>query len=98
MTNDALLRAGVVGDHDLTLLKRPPRHPFMAKRAKLSCVGRDDHLEIFRVIRAGCRSLERTENVALPAGTVTHLAFNDLPDVGAVVHAIGPFRGLLRMA
>ena len=92
VTNNALLRPGVVGDHDLTLLKRPSRQPFMAQRAKLSGVGRHDHFEILRVIRAGSRSFERATNVSLAAGAVTHLAFNNLSDVGAVVHAIGPFR------
>ncbi|MGB8398493.1 hypothetical protein [Bradyrhizobium sp.] len=98
MTDSALLRPGVVGDHDLTLLQRSPRQPFMAKRAKLSGVGRNDQLEIPRVIRAGSRSFERAQDVALAAGAVTHLAFNDLSDVGAVVHAIGPFCDLFRMA
>ena len=90
MTNNALLRPGMIGDHDLTLLERPSRYPFMAKRAKLSRVSRDDQLEIIRVIGAGSRSFERATNVALTAGAVTHLAFNNFSDVGAVVHAIGP--------
>ena len=70
----------------------------MAKRAKLSRIGRNDQLEILRVIRAGSRNLERAEDVALAAGAVTHLASNDFSYVGAVVHAIGPFRDLLGVA
>ena len=98
VTNNALLRPGVVGDHDLTLLQRPARHSFMAKGAELSRVGRDDHFEILRVFRAGGSPLVRVGIVALAAGPVTHLAFNDLSDIGTVVHAIGPLRELLRMA
>jgi hypothetical protein len=98
VTNNALLRPGVVGDHDLTLLKGPPRQPFMAQRAELSGVGRDHQFEVLRVIRAGSRSFERVANVSLAAGAVAHLASNNLSDIGAVVHAIGPFRDLLRMA
>jgi hypothetical protein len=30
VTNGALLRSGVVGDHDLRLLRGPARHLFMA--------------------------------------------------------------------
>jgi hypothetical protein len=70
----------------------------MAKRAKLPRVGWDDHLEILRVVRAGSRSFERAAIVSRAAGAVTYLAFNNLSNVGAVVHAIGPFCDLLRMA
>jgi hypothetical protein len=71
MTNRTLLGPGVVGHHDLTLLQRPARHSFMAKRAKLARVGRYDHFEILWVIGAGSRSLEPAEIVTLTTGAVT---------------------------
>ena len=98
VTDDALLRPCVIGDHDLTLLQRPSRHPLMAEGAKLSRVCRDDHFDLGRVIGAGRRNLEHAAHVALSGGAMADLAFDDLSDVGAVVHPFGPFGDLLRVA
>jgi hypothetical protein len=98
VTDRALLRSGMVGGHDLTLLQRPPRQAFMAAGAKLSRVGRDDHLQISGVNRAGRGAHERVADIALTGGTVADLAFDDFAEVGAVVDSFGPLRELLGVA
>jgi hypothetical protein len=98
MADGALLRSGVVRDHDLTLLRGPARQPFMTESAKLSRIGGNDHLHVLRVIRAGGRRPEHIANIARATGTVADLALDDLAEVGAVVDTGGPYCELLRMA
>jgi len=98
VTDHALLRPGVLGDHDLTLLQRPPCHPFVAEGAELPCVGRHDHLEAGRVIGPGRRRFEHAAILTLAGGAVADLAFDDFSDVHAVVDALEPVGDLLRMA
>ena len=98
MTEGALLRSGVILDHDLGLLQRSPRHLFVTKRAERPRVGRDGKLQVVGVNRAGrCVDIALL-GVAAAAGAVADLAFHDLADIGAVVDAFGPFGELRGVA
>jgi len=95
VTNGALLRPGVIGDHDLRLLRRSPGRPLMTKGAELSRVGWDRHLEVGGVIGAARRDHEHAARLALAGGAVADFALDDLSSIGAVVDAFGPRRHLL---
>jgi hypothetical protein len=98
VTNGALLRSGVVGDHDLRLLRGPARHLFMAKSAKLCRIGWDGQLQVIRVIGPGGRVHKHAARISPAGRAMADLALDDLSDINAVVDAFRPFREALRVA
>ena len=98
MASDALLRPGMVSDHDLPLLQRSPGQPFVAEGAELSRVRRNSQLEVGWVIGPGRRSFEHAVIVPLAGSPMADLTLNDLSDVGAVVDAFEPISDLLGVA
>ena len=95
VTNDTLLRPGVISNHDLRLLLRSPGHPLMAKGAELSRVCWDKHLEAGGMIGAARRNYEHAMRFSLAGGGMADFALDDLSNIGAVVDAFGPRRHLL---
>src|SRR5450759_4857118 len=98
MAGRALLRSGMRGDHDLTLLGGPARHLFVAKRAELQCIGGNGELAAGGVIDAGGHVLKHSARTPAARGPMANLALDELAELRAVVHAFGPHRVLLGMA
>ena len=63
MAGRALLRSGMRGDHDLTLLRGPARHLFVAKGAQLLRIGGNGKLAAGGVERDRCAPFEQRQQV-----------------------------------
>ncbi|MEK7737780.1 MAG: hypothetical protein AAB319_08500, partial [Pseudomonadota bacterium] len=73
----ALLVFGVRGDHDLFLLKRPPRHLLVAEGAQFYGIAWVLELQLVRAIRAGSRDIGEWGFIPTARNAVTDLAFDD---------------------
>src|ERR1700693_3610293 len=98
MAARALLRPGMRGDYDLTLLRGPARHLFVTKRAELQRIGGNGELAARGVIDAGGHVLKHPTCTPATRGPMANLALNKLAELRAVVHAFGPYCVLLGMA
>src|SRR6266508_832928 len=98
MAGRALLRSSMRGDHDLTLLRGPAGHLFVAKGAQLLRIGGNGKLAAGRVIDAGGHVLKHPAGIPATGSPVANLALNGLAFLHAVVHTFGPDCVLLGMA
>src|SRR6266542_4634000 len=95
MAGRALLRSSMRGDHDLTLLRGPAGHLFVAKGAQLLRIGGNGKLAAGGVVDARGYVLKQPAGIPAAGSPMADLALNQLALLNAVVHAFGPYRVLL---